>query len=66
MNTYRVMMRVQGGRVRGYNVDASMPEAAINRALRKMTTATSDVDVSCRLFARDVPRHYSDPKVREA
>ena len=65
MNTYRVTMRVQSGRVRRYDVDATWPGVAIKRGLEEFTTPlTSDVDVSCRLFAKDIERDYSAPKVR--
>lgn len=66
MNTYRVHLLI-GERKRRYDVDASSPGAAINRALARITShRTSDVDVSCRLFATNIDRHYGDPKVREA
>ena len=68
MNTYRVQFRVNGrNRKRCYDVDASSPVIAVNRAMKGMVASNvSDVDVSCRLFANDVQRHYSDPWVREA
>ncbi len=65
MNTYRVIMKVQGARRRMYDVDACFPGTAIRRALDGLEAPGSDVDVSCRLFARDVIRHYVYARVRE-
>ena len=65
MNTYRVTFLVDNRR-RAYDVDATTPGTAINQALRGFTNpTTTDIDVSCRLFARQVTRDWNDPKVRE-
>lgn len=64
MNTYRVAFKI-GNRKRRYDVDATHPSAAIHHALNGFSRYTTpDIDVSVRLFARNIDRHYSDPKVR--
>ena len=64
MNTYRIVFKI-GNRRLSYDVDALTFQTAISRALNGfLSERTSDVDVSCRLYARDIQRHHNDREVR--
>lgn len=65
MNTYQVEVQASSQNVpRKYHVDSCRPGAAISAALNGIDTNQKSMSVKCYLFAEDVDRHYSDPKVR--
>ena len=64
MNTYRVAIRLsRWNRTKEYDVDASRPGAAIQRALAGFPDADV-VEANCTLYRKHINRHYGDPKVR--
>ena len=65
MNTYRVRFTVNNSaRVLACDVDATRPGAAISRALKHFDVRANSIDATCRIFARDVERDWTDFKVR--